>query len=105
MKIWAKILKNHKIINEAVREFDSARPSDAEGWRPIVVALCKPLDLECPVILKKHVAELQRFSRTVFSRADFIESVSFDRFELEIFPEKKKDKVDEYHFGDDGSES
>ena len=102
MKIWAKVIQNHKIVNEAVREFDSARPSDAEGWRPVIVELCKPLDLACPVLLKKHVAELQRFSRTVFSRADFIESVSFDHFELEIFPEKKKEKRAEYIFGGDG---
>ena len=101
MKIWAKIIKHHKIINEAVQEFDSARPSDVEGWRPIIVALCKPLDLECPVTLEKHITELQRFSRTVFSRSDFIDSVSFDHFELEIFPEKKKESRVEYVFGDD----
>lgn len=101
MRIWAKTIKHHKIINEAVQEFDSARPSDVEGWRPIVVALCKPLDLECPVILDKHVAELQRFSRTVFSQSDFIDSVLFDHFELEIFPEKKKESRVEYVFGDD----
>lgn len=101
MKIWAKIIKHHKIINEAVQEFDSARPSDVEGWRPIVVALCKPLDLECPVILKKHITELQRFSRTVFSQGDFIDGVSFDHFELEIFPEKKKESRVEYIFGDE----
>ena len=101
MKIWAKIIKNHKITEEAVREFAFARPSDAEGWRPVVVALCKPLDLSCPVLLNKHVAELKRFSRTVFTQADFIESISFDRFEVEIFPEKKKETRVEYVYGDD----
>lgn len=101
MKIWAKVLRNHKIVSEAVREFDSARPSDAEGWRPVIVALCKPLDLACPVLLPKHIGELQRFSRTVFSREDFMESVTFDHFEVEIFPEKKKEKRTEYLFGED----
>ncbi len=101
MKIWAKIIKNHKIINEAVREFASARPSDAEGWHPVLTELCKPMDLACPVLLEKHVSELQRFSRTVFSQADFIETISFDRFEVEIFPEKKKETKVEYLFGDD----
>jgi hypothetical protein len=50
---------------------------------------------------EKHVTELQRFSRTVFSQADFMESIPFDRFELEIFPEKKKDTRVEYVFGSD----
>ena len=101
MKIWAKVIQDHKIIGEAVREFPSARPSDAQGWHPILTELCKPLDLACPVVLKKHISELQRFSRTVFSQADFIETISFDRFELEIFPEKKKETKVQYLFDDD----
>ena len=100
MKIWAKIHKHHKIINEAVREFP-ARPSDAEGWNRILVDLCKPLDLACPVLLNKHVQELAQFNRTVFSPGDFMESVSFDRFEIEIIPEKKKNAKVEYVFPDD----
>ena len=100
MKIWAKTLKQHKITKEAVREFP-ARPSDAEGWNRILAELTKPLDLACPVLLDKHVQELARFNRTVFAQSDFIESVSFDKFELEIFPEKKKEKQGPYLFGDD----
>ncbi len=90
MRIWAKVIENQKIVREAVQEFSSARPLDAREWVPIVASLCKPLDLACPVILQKHVLELRSFSRTVFSPADFIEGVSFDRFEMEIFPEKKR---------------
>lgn len=99
MKIWAKVLKQHKIIDEAVREFPLARPSDAEGWSPVITELVKPLDLACPVLLGKHVQELARFSRTVFAPADFMEPVSFDHFEIEIFPEKKKETREEYIFG------
>ncbi len=101
MKLWAKVHKQHKIIQEAVREFSLARPSDAEGWNRILVDLCKPLDLACPVLLNKHVQELAQFNRTVFSPGDFMESVSFDRFEIEIIPEKKKDTKVEFVFADD----
>ena len=100
MKLWAKVHKQHKIIQEAVREFSLARPSDAEGWNRVLVDLCKPLDLACPVLLNKHVQELAQFSRTVFSQSDFMENVSFDRFEIEIFPEKKKDTKVEYIIND-----
>ena len=100
MKIWAKILKHHKITNEAVRDFP-ARPSDAEGWNRILAELAKPLDLACPVLLEKHLTELSRFNRTVFTPSDFIEGVSFDKFEVEIFPEKKKEKQVSYLYGDD----
>ena len=104
MRIWAKVLKHHKITQEAVREFP-ARPFDAEGWGQLIAELVKPLDLASPVLLNKHVQELCRFNRTWFTQADFIESISFDRFELEIFPEKKKDRTVEYMFGEDESEA
>lgn len=100
VRIWAKVLKQHKIKLEAVREFP-ARPSDAEDWSRLIAEIVKPLDLACPVLLNKHVQELERFNRTWFTQADFIESIPFDRFELEIFPEKKKDKKEDYIFGDD----
>ena len=87
-------------MQQAVREFP-ARPLDADDWSRLIAEIAKPLDLACPVLLNKHVQELARFNRTWFTQADFIESVPFDRFELEIIPEKKKDKTVEYHFGDD----
>ncbi|MDO4564136.1 MAG: hypothetical protein Q4C04_00790 [Clostridia bacterium] len=73
-----------------MREFDSARPSDIEGWTPILDALCKPLDLARPVMLSNHIRDLNRFARTVFRSADFMEGIDFDQFVIEIFPEEKK---------------
>ena len=90
MTIWAKVIKGHKITNQAVRDFASARPDSADGWRPVLLEFCKELDLSCPVLLKKHVQELRRFSRTAFYPADFMEGTGFDRLEIELFPEKKK---------------
>jgi len=100
VRIWAKIIKHHKIVLEAVREYP-ARPSDAEDWGRLIADIAKPLDLACPVLLNKHVQELARFNRTWFTQTDFIESIPFDRFELEIFPEKKKDKKVDYIFDED----
>ena len=98
MKIWAKTITDHKIQSEVVQEFASARPVDLEGWTPVITDLVKPLDLAVPVVLPKHIAELQKFSRTVFKPQDFMESVPFHAFEIEIFPEKKKDSRVQYRF-------
>ena len=98
MRIWAKVLKEHKIMRETVREFSSARPSDLEGWGMIIHELCQDLDLCRPVVLRKHVNDLARFSRVVFKPADFIESVDFDEFEIEVLSEKKKRSTDPYSF-------
>lgn len=89
MKIWAKTLIAQKIALDAVQEFP-ARPSDAAGWNQVLTEICHTMDLARPVVLQKHVAEFRKFSRAVFYPQDFMESVDFDRFEVELFPEKKK---------------
>ena len=72
-----------------MREFALARPSDLDGWMPVLHELCQALDLARPVVLEKHIRELDQFSHTVFRSGDFMEPIGFDRFEIEIFPEKK----------------
>ena len=90
MRIWAKTLTRQKIQSEVVREFALARPSDLEGWMPVLHELCQALDLSRPVLLEKHIRELDMFHRTQFRQSDFMEPVSFDRFEIEILIEKKE---------------
>ena len=85
-------------MRETVREFASARPSDMEGWSSLLHELCQDLDLCRPVVLRKHVNDLAQFSRVVFKPADFIESVDFDEFEIEVLSEKKKRSTDPYSF-------
>lgn len=90
MRIWAKTTIQQKMQSEVVREFALARPSDLDGWTPVLHELCQALDLSRPIMLEKHVSELERFSHTVFRQSDFMEPIAFDRFEIEIFPEKKE---------------
>lgn len=96
MRIWAKTVKDHRIQTEVVQEFTLARPSDLSGWTPIISELCQGLDLSRPVILQKHITDLQKFSRVVFRSQDFMEENTFDQFVIEIFPEKKKNTTFEY---------
>lgn len=85
-------MRAHRIERDAVREFPGERPGDAAGWNRVLDALCRPLDLARPLVLDKHVNELARFGRTAFTPGDFMEHVLFDRFELELFPEKKPER-------------
>lgn len=94
MRVWAKTTIEHKIATEVVQEFAPARPSDMSGWTPVVDSLCRALDLARPVVMQKHINDLNRFSHTVFRPSDFMEPVAFDRFEVEIFPEKKKENTE-----------
>ena len=57
---------------------------------PVFHELCQALDLSRPVVLQKHLNELERFNHTQFRQTDFMEPVSFDRFDVEILVEKKE---------------
>lgn len=63
---------------------------------PVLHELCQALDLARPVVLEKHIRELDQFSHTVFRASDFMEPIFFDRFEIEIFPDKKKNEQESF---------
>ncbi len=94
MQIWAKTIQQHRVQSDVVQKFASARPSDINGWIPIIDVLCHKLDIERPVILEKHIRDLTVFNRVVFKPSDFMDSTAFDRFEIEILPEKKMNEED-----------
>ena len=93
MKLWALLRAKQKIVRDVVMEFQIERPEDVDGWQEIIGELCRALHESRPVILNKHADQLIRFSRTVFLPQDFMESVSFDKMEVEIFPEKQKERL------------
>lgn len=83
-RIWGIIRKKDRIAADAVAELPEAELDGA------LDGLCKRLDIPRPVVLKKHRAEFERFARTRFSPDDFIESIGFDWFEIEILRDRKK---------------
>lgn len=90
MKIWAKCIHHNKIHKDVVQEFTLARPSDITGWYEVLTPICKVLDIARPLMLSKHLRELAQFSRTTFYEGDFMETIDFDKFLMEILPEEKK---------------
>ena len=90
MKIWAKCIKENKIVSDVVQEFALARPSDIEGWNAVLTDICRELDLGRPIVLNKHLQHWNTFQRADFFPDDFMEEVSFDKFSVEILPEPKK---------------
>lgn len=89
MRIWGIMRKGHKIQKDAVVNCDIKLASEVDDWSDIIGELCTELDLSRPVLLKKHSEELLKFNRTVFVPSDFMESVKFDKFEIELLIEKR----------------
>lgn len=90
LKLWAIIRTDQRIQRDAILECEGNRYSSKEQWESNLLSASKLFDLSRPVMLSKHFKELEQFGRTVFKQNDFMESVDFDRFEIEIIPEKTK---------------
>lgn len=94
MKVWGSVRCNHRIRSDVVETFMIPR-DESTDWDAVISQVSHALDLARPVILPKHIRDMQQFTRTVFKPGDFIEPVDFDAFEVVVFPEeKKKDKAD-----------
>ncbi len=89
MKLWGTIRKGSRIMREHTVEYEGISRGEAD-WFDLIGPLCHEMDLSRPVMLKKHIQEFNEFSRAVFRPDDFMESVNFDRFEVEVFYPKKK---------------
>lgn len=92
LRLWIKLNTDHKITRHDIftcAERDIRNDTALSG---AMREICSAFDQPVPVILNKHIKELNNFRRTVFKKEDFIESVDFDSMELEILVEEKKKK-------------
>ena len=85
MKIWGKTRVNNSTVLQGTVTIHVKSAYDVEDWSEPFAKLCHDLNLSRPVILSKHVRDLEQFGHTVFYPADFLEPVNFDRFEIELF--------------------
>lgn len=85
MKLWGKIRVNNNTAASHTVTVKGKTAYDVEDWGEPFARLCHDMNLSRPVILKKHVRDLEQFRHTVFLPQDFMEPVDFDRFEIEIF--------------------
>lgn len=91
LKIWGMIIKDHKIIDDAVVE-PHENMSEQKQLNDCIEQLCYKFDISKPIFLSKHKNEFKKFRRTVFKPEHFIDPVSFDSFEIESIGEKKSKK-------------
>ena len=88
MRAWGIIKRGEQETVEAVVPLDikkrSEMPLDIEYVSDFIGELVRELDIERPVIVKKHISELLRFGHVTFKKADFIDAIDFDRFTVEI---------------------
>ncbi|MBO2515752.1 MAG: hypothetical protein CW338_00550 [Clostridiales bacterium] len=89
--IWVRLMKRNRI------EKDITQPCARDEWEGALEEACHRLDVPRPLVIDKHRRDWEAFSQTRFLPDHFIESVSFDRMEVEyINPEEKKKFNEKY---------
>ena len=92
MRIWATMRKGHRIIGECTLQTAYQKREQVEDWPGLIGEACHALDLARPVILQKHLQDIDRFSRAIFKAEDFMEPIAFDRLEIEAIPDNQAPK-------------
>ena len=89
--IWVRLIKHGKITESNVQ------PCAPDKWEEALTEACRALDAPKPVILPRHERDYHSFHQARFLPEHFMESVSFDRMEVEyIDPEAKKSVNEKY---------
>lgn len=81
IRIWAKVLKNNKIVKQYV--FEKAENMDYSQFFDYLRDICENLDIATPVLIKTHLFNYAKYNVVRFSKDDFMESIEFDKLVLE----------------------
>ena len=87
--IWVRLIKHGKILESAVQ------PCAAEEWEEALTEACGRLAAPKPVILPRHERDYASFHQARFLPEHFVESVSFDRMEVEYIDPEARSTVNE----------
>ena len=79
-RIWAKVVKGEKIINQLTYERDD-KFTYSEFFN-YLTDICEGLDIPTPILLKTHIFNYAKFSTVRFLPRDFAETPEFDKLIL-----------------------
>ena len=79
--LWVRTIRRHRMDKQLVIPCDRIDPTDA------LVEACHQLDISVPLWLDKNSREWDEFAQTRFLPDAFMDSVDFDRLEIEFLPD------------------
>ncbi len=81
IRIWAKVLKDDKIIKQCV--FEKEGNIDYSEFFDYTMEICSTLDVPTPVLMKTHLFNYAKYNLVRFKQSDFVEKVDFDKLIFE----------------------
>lgn len=80
-KIWAKVIKEEKIVRQITYERDEK--FTYSRFFEYLSAICEELDTSTPILLKTHIFNYAKFGTVRFLPRDFAETPDFDKLVLD----------------------
>ena len=80
-RIWAKIIKDGKIVNQLT--YERADKFVYSQFFSYLSDICEGLDIATPILLKTHIFNYAKFNTVRFLPRDFAETPEFDKLVLE----------------------
>jgi hypothetical protein len=85
VKLYGKVIKDGKLIRETWAEPQNPSGDFRDQLEECLIAVCKNLDIEVPLWLKKNTTDFGLYKKTSFNSDHFGESIKFDRLEIELY--------------------
>lgn len=82
MKVWAKIVIDHKVKNSVVI------PVDPENFYDGLTQIAAALKIPTPIVTQSQIDNFLEFNLLKLKQRDFIESIPFDILEFNAIFEK-----------------
>ena len=82
IKTWGQLWRNGKMI--ASDTCVSERHDMSDALQECIEYFGHAFDMEAPMWHSAHTKQLRDFQKMVFTREDFIDRISFDRFEMQL---------------------
>lgn len=85
-RMWARLYKGSRCVKDHVAWDCTERSRTAKVFAALD-EICYEFDLAKPIWLDKNVKEFKKLDRTTFTQDNFIETVAFDRMQVEVIEE------------------
>jgi len=85
LKLYGRLIKQGKLIKEAYAVPQTSSTDFREQLEECLIMVCKELDIEVPIWLKKNSKEFGLYRKTSFNSDHFGETIKFDRFEIVLY--------------------
>lgn len=90
MRVWVMIRKKQRIEKQYIYKVEPTTIIDENNIHELMAEGCKKLDLAHPIILPKHIQQLNEYRKTSFYAFDYMEEIAFDAFDIELVEDETK---------------